>query len=495
MKHPLKLRIWSVLQRLLTDLWEKNKTFAVAESLCQIMSPNSEAQDTDLGRTIGWWGVAAAAIGLVVASTTFAGDFNGYGIAGPAYILALFIGFLINLFVMFAYAELTTMFPKAGQIYEFTKQGFSSSSRRTALLLATGIGTTYWLIFGLVFASEVSAGAHAMVGTTGVGSVVVWIIGMNLLAIGINFLGLKPTVIVETILVVLMVGIRVLMGFGAATGLSRLGPADLSVFADFAPYGLAGIFAASTLGVWAFIGLEFATPLVEEVKNPSENIPKGMTIGAFVILLMALVMGLGIISAYNPVTHQGVYTGNAPQIEIAGVLFGPSGSVLAGIASFAATLGSLLISYAAIPRIIYAMAREGLWPKQFAWLHPRFETPWVAIAATGIIFIIPIAFSSQVVDLINAAAAVWLLVYVWVFGLAIKLRYTHSHVDRPFSVNQGVYFVGLVLIFLVLWKAYEGAYELVGLAVLVFVIGFTYAGAWIRFTADDQREEVISSGD
>jgi amino acid transporter len=459
------------------------------------MTDNSKGQDTDLERTIGWWGVAAAAIGLVVASTTFAGDFNGYAIAGPAYVVSLFLGFLINLFVMFAYAELTTMFPKAGQIYEFTKRGFSSSNRRTALLLATGIGTTYWLIFGLVFASEVSAGAYAMVGTIGIGSVTAWIIGMNVLAIGINFVGLKLTVIVETILVILMVGIRVLMGLGAASGLSQLGPADLSVFADFTPYGLAGVFAASTLGVWAFIGLEFATPLVEEVKQPSKNIPKGMTIGAFLVLLMALTMGLGIISAYNPVTHQGVYTGNAPQIEIAGVLFGPSGTALAGIASFAATLGSLLISYAAIPRIVYAMAREGLWPKQFAWLHPRFETPWVAIAATGIIFIIPIAFSNQVVALINAATAVWLLVYVWVFGLAIKLRYTHAHIDRPFSVNQGVYFVGLALIFLVLWKAFEGAYELIGLALVVFIVGFTYAGAWLRFTADEQRDGAISSGD
>lgn len=448
---------------------------------------NSAGSDGELTRSIGLWGVAAAAIGLVVASTTFAGDFNGYGSAGPAYILALAIGFIINIFVVFAYAELTTMFPKAGQIFEFTKQGFSDYSRKRALVLATGIGTTYWLIFGLVFAAEVSAGSHAMVDTVGIGTVTQWIIMMNLLAIGINFLGLKPTVIVEAILVTLMVGIRVAMGIAAFTGFNNLGHGgDLSVlWSNFAPFGMGAVLAVSTLGVWAFIGLEFATPLVEEVKNPSENIPKGMILGGLAILSMAAIMGIGIVTTYSPVEYQEVYTGNAPQIAVAGALFGPFGRNLAGLASFAATLGSVLIAYAAIPRIIYAMAREGLWPKVFEWTHPRFDTPWPAIAITGVIFTLPILFSNQVVLLINAAAAVWLLVYVWVFLLAIKLRYTHSDIDRPFTVNKGLYLVGIGLISLVLWKAYEGAYHLIGIALIIFIVGFAYAQGWVSLSGRD----------
>ena len=385
------------------------------------MVNNKLSKGDSLGGKISWWGVAAAAIGLVVASTTFAGDFNGYGIAGPAYIIALIFGFALNLCVMVAYAELTTMFPKSGQVYEFTKKGFIKNNRTLALLLATGIGTTYWAMFGLTFASEMAAGAHAVVSTTGIGNVTMWILLINVFGVGINLLGLKPTVIAETILVILMVGIRMFLGIGSIIGTSNLGVPNFSVFANFIPHGIAGIFAAGTLGVYAFIGLELATPLVEEVKKPEKNIPKGMSVGVTVVLMMALTMGIGIMTVFDPVTNQGTYTGNAPQIEIAGILFGTNGRLLAGVASLAATTGSVIVSYAAIPRIIYAMAREGLWPEQFTWLHPRFETPWVAIFATTIVFLLPTLFSNQVVSLIDAATAVWLLVYIWVLGLAIKL--------------------------------------------------------------------------
>ena len=211
-----------------------------------------------------------------------------------------------------------------------------------------------------------------------------------------------------------------------------------------------------------------------------------MTIGAFIILGMALIMGLGIITTYSPVANQEAYLGNAPQIEIAGILFGPTGRALAGLASFAATFGSVMIAYAAIPRILYAMSREGLWPEAFSWTHPRFNTPWPAIAATGVIFTLPILLSNQVVALINAAAAVWLLVYVWVLLLVIKLRFTHSNADRPFSMNIGVYLLGLGLIFLVLWKAFQGAYHLLGIALVIFMVGFVYAQGWVSFTRPDR---------
>jgi amino acid transporter len=350
-------------------------------------------------------------------------------------------------------------------------------------LLATGVGTAYYIIFGLVFAAEVSAGAHAIHDTLGgLGSVIFWVIMINLAAIIFNMLGLRVAVIVETILVVTMVSIRVFMGIGAFSGLSLAGDWSPAIFAEPLSFGLAAIYSAITLGVWAFIGLEFATPLVEEVKNPAKNIPKGMAIGILLILFMALTMGIGIIGTISPAANSEAYLGNAPQIVIAGMLFGPTGEVLAGIASFAATLGGVNVAYMAIPRVLYAMAREGLWPESFSWKHPKYDSPWPAIWVTGVIFIVPVFISDQVVALINAATAVWLLSYVWILSLVLKLRYTHPNLERPFSTNPLVYVAGMALILFTLWKAYQGAYNLVLMAIGIFVLGHLYAGAWIRFT-------------
>ncbi|WP_248898227.1 APC family permease [Haloplanus halobius] len=445
------------------------------------MTQADRAKDAaELSGRIGWWGVAAASIGLVVASTTFAGDFNGYGIAGPGYLLTLLFGLTLNLFVAFAYAELTTIFSETGQVFDFTKRCFADWGSQPATLLAAGIGTTYWLVFGLVWASETVAGAHAMVQATNLGTVTLWILVLNGIAIGINMLGIRLTITMVTILVLCMIGIRMAMGVAAFSGLNLLGRGgDFGVLFDTSSYRLSDIFKTLPLGIWAFIGLEFSTPLVKEVRDPSTNIPRGMIIGAFTILVMALTMGVGIITTFNPLAHPSVYTGNAPQIEIAGVLFGAEGRLIAGLASFLATMGSLLIAYAAIPRILYAMARQGAWPKKFAWLHPRFLSPWPATLATGAIILIPSLFSTDVVSLIRLAAVVWLLTYVWVLVLAIKFRFSHPDLERPFKRHIGFYVLGILLILFVFWKAYSGAYHLIAIGLTVFVLGFAFAKLYL----------------
>lgn len=433
---------------------------------------------------IGWPGIAAAAVGLVVASTTFAGNFNGWGTAGSAYIFAIGVGFAINLFVLWAYSELTTMFPKDGQIFEFTKQAFNTGrfsgwGRR----LAAGAGTSYWLIFGLVFSAEATAGASAMVSMTGVGSTVLWIAGILLLALLINLFGIKISMTIELILVAVMVGVRVLLGISGFTGFNQIGTWQLSyVVSGLSPIQWGAVFSVLTLGFWAFVGLEFATPMVEETRNPEKNIPKGMLIGILTILAMGLIMGFGVMGVIDPSSNTDVYTGNAPQIAIAGMLLGTPGAIMAGLASFAATLGSVNVSFAAIPRIVQSMAEEGYWPEVFAWEHPEYNSPWPATVLTAVLFFTPVLLSGSVVELINAATVVWLLAYVWIFGLAIKMRVSHSLLERPFSVPGPIYGAGILLTLFVLWRAYEGAYTLIAIGIAIGLVGFVFSTTWVALT-------------
>ncbi|MFB6108880.1 MAG: APC family permease, partial [Haloplanus sp.] len=297
-----------------------------------------------------------------------------------------------------------------------------------------------------------------------------------------------PTVLMETALVIAMVGIRIGLGVAAFTGFNLLGHGgDLSLLtsSNFAPAGFASVLATAALGVWAFIGLEFATPLVEEVKNPSKNIPKGMIIGGVVILIMSVIMGFGTILTYNPFTHHSAYMGNAPQITVSRILFGSAGTWFASLASAAATVGSLLVAYASIQRIVYAMAREGLLPEPLAYVHPKYDSPWVAILTTGVIFLIPVIFSNTVVVLISAAAAVWMMVYLWILGLVLKMRVTHPDLDRPYTAHPIWYVAAIGLILLTLWKAYAGAYYQVAIGCGIFVIGFVYSTLWVRVKKPD----------
>lgn len=135
------------------------------------MASEPELDDTEFEHTVSWWGPAVIAIGLVVSTSTFAGGFILVGQAGPGFTLALILGFVVNLLAALAFAELTTMFPKAGQIYEYTKRAFPDIHSRKSLTLAAGIGTGYWLLFGLVWAAESTAGASAMIQALDIGTI------------------------------------------------------------------------------------------------------------------------------------------------------------------------------------------------------------------------------------------------------------------------------------------------------------------------------------
>ncbi len=441
-------------------------------------------QGPELKRTLGLWHVFSISVGLVVASTTLAGDFNGWGTAGPGYFVALLIGFFINLLVVFSFAELSTMFPKAGQIYEFTKDAFNRGKE----VLGTGVGTTYWAMMSVVFGAEIAAGAWALQAATGVGSIIGWILFITTVCLVINLLGIELAAWLEVVLVIMMVGIRVVIGLIGFSGMSLLGKYDWSVFSNFVPFGWESVWAVIPIAFWAFVGLEFAVPLVEEIIDPEKSLPLGMILGAFAILVMAIIMGFGVIGVSNPSTHTEMFIGDAPQIEVGKALLGRAGMLLMGIASFTATMGSVNVALSAIPRISYAMARDGLWPKIFAWVHPKFRTPWPAIILTYVIFTIVPIVSNNVVTLINTAAFLWLAVYFWTHMLTLKLKVDQPETNRPFKIPFAVPVIGALLILWGIYAAFNGAWNigLVGFFITLFC--FAYALIWNAFGISEREK-------
>jgi amino acid transporter len=331
----------------------------------------------DLNRVLGFWSIVGAGVGLVVATTTLVSDLNGWAIAGPAFLVSLLLGFLINLAVGLSFSELSTAFPRAGQIYEYSRDAFG----RGRDYIATGVGTAYFAAMIFVFMAEISAGGNAMSEVTGGTPLWVWIVGITLLAVVPNVVGIQLTAWVEIAIVAVMLAIRYLFGLVGFLGLSQSGDYDWGIWGDFAPFGAGAIVTALALAFWSFVGIEFVTPLVEETRHPERNMPRGIVASLVIILVTSLVMGLGIIGAVEPGSWT-TLAGNAPQIPVGEAMLGTSGGYLMALASFLATLASINVGLAAIPRIIYAMARDGLWPRVFARVHPTFRTPYVAVLGT-----------------------------------------------------------------------------------------------------------------
>ncbi len=141
----------------------------------------------------------------------------------------------------------------------------------------------------------------------------------------------------------------------------------------------------------------------------------------------------------------------------------------------AATYTSMVIVLAAMPRILYGIARDGHFfgplSRAFAWLHPRYRTPWVAIVVTAVLYCVIAIFFNDVVALIYAGSYAWVIIYVFWHLLVIVSRFTDPGVARPFRLPLAVPIIGAAGTVFALYYAFQGQHGMYGILSLAIFAG------------------------
>jgi amino acid transporter len=260
------------------------------------------------------------------------------------------------------------------------------------------------------------------------------------------------------------------------------------------------------LAFWSFVGIEFVCSLAEDVPDPKKSMPRGLIYGLVGILLTSLVMGLGVtgimpLSEWQTLVQGDLgQKGEAPQLAAGQAMFGTTGYYLMAIASVTATLGTLTVAFAAMPRILHTIAKDGylLGPLSpfIAKLHPRFGTPVNAIAITFIVFVAVAVSTNAVVDWIFSAAYVWILIYVGFHMLAFISRWNKNSKEGAFSrpvvlVNS---VVGIVATVFGLYYAFLGAHVYYGskaLIVLAVALALAAISYYFHRNVDTDDAEAV----
>ncbi len=440
-------------------------------------------------KKIGTAEVFVAGVALVVASTTLVSDFQGYFALGLSFAVAILIAFAVNLLLGLSVAELSIDRPKSGALYEY---GRSIVGGTAGKFVGVFLAFTFAGMFVFAGAGETAAGAFGLQAFFNQDAHLNWfILGLTVLAVIPNIFGIRTAAWVSAALLVGMIGIRWFFGLAGFLGLSDAGPWSASNLDTGGPgaldwFGSTGLLASSlVLAFWTFVGIEFVAPLVEETRNPRRNMTLGIVVGLGVILATSWVMGLGVAGtspagggtwADVAISETSPCGGSCPQLVVGQEMFGGFGRGLMALASVMATLGSMTVAFAAIPRIIHAVAREGLFfgplSTPFASLHRRFETPVLATVTFAAMATAAALFSADVLDWVFAGAYVWLLIYAAYHLLLLANRVTRRS-DDPLLLGRAGMTVGLVgFVFSVgaIYYAFLGAHS-VFLPKALWVIG------------------------
>ena len=172
---------------------------------------------------------------------------------------------------------------------------------------------------------------------------------------------------------------------------------DTNKWSPFMPNGFEGVLKGVSAVFYAYIGFDAISTTAEECKNPQRDMPKGMIYSLLICtglyILIALVLtGMENYTAFKDVNDPlaFVFEKRAPWIE-----------KIISISAVVATTSVLLVFQIGQPRIWMSMSRDGLLPKKFMKIHPKYQTPSFATIVAGIIVAIGALFlkSGLVTDL------------------------------------------------------------------------------------------------
>jgi amino acid transporter len=222
----------------------------------------------------------------------------------------------------------------------------------------------------------------------------------------------------------------------------------------FLPNGIPGVLKGVSAVFFAYIGFDAISTTAEECKNPQRDLPRGMMWAIIIctILYVCIALVLTGMVKYNTLAV------GDPLAFVFGVINLKWMAAIVGVSAVVAMASVLLVFQLGQPRIWMSMSRDGLLPKKFATIHPKYKTPSYATIITGFVVAVPSLFMNltMVTDLCSIGT---LFAFVLVCAGVLKLQMTPNAPKSKFKtpyLNAKYIFPTMVFVAVVLSLNYNG---------------------------------------
>jgi APA family basic amino acid/polyamine antiporter len=293
----------------------------------------------------------------------------------PLIVAAWIFGGIIALAGAFIFAELAWRRPAVAGVYGYLREGLHPAVAFTAGWTALLISYT-----GAMAASAVAFAAYfqPVIGL----HTPLWIVAaaVLLLLTFVNCLGVRPGSLTQNILMVFKIGVIAAIILAGFFGPVRAAAPLLQLPANGNWLWLIG--AAMVPVLFAYDGWQTAPFIDEEMRDPKRGMPRALLWGVLAVMILYIAITMAALRMLGPA---GLAHSNAPAADMMRNVLGSMGVRAVAAAVALSTLGYLSNAILVSPRLYYAMAADGLFFKQLAWVHPKTQAPVIAILVQGII--------------------------------------------------------------------------------------------------------------
>jgi APA family basic amino acid/polyamine antiporter len=386
-----------------------------------------------LVRRLGLWSAVAVLVGSTIGSGIFR---SPAGIAarlpGPGPMLAVWaIGGLFALCGALTLAEIAGAFPETGGLYIYIREGwgrlpaFLFGWSELVLIRAASLGavSTTCAEYGFrLFGRDPAAPEH-------VGQVHYVAAATIALTAFFNYRGLRWGSAVQNITTFAKYGgllfiVLVALALGLPSTGGHYTPVVPAGSLHVVPFGLALVSV-----LWAFDGWADLSFVAGEVKDPRRNLPRALIGGTLAVVAIYLLANIAYL-AVLPVSE--IARSKLVAADVAQRVMGTRGAIFVAATVVVSTFGTLNGSLLTSPRIFYAMAADRLFFQRVGAVHPRFGTPYVAVAVSatlGIAFVLLRTFEQLSDTFVTAIVPFYALGVAAVFVMRRRADY-----DPPFRV-------------------------------------------------------------
>ncbi len=362
------------------------------------------------------------------------------GLSGALAPLTFLTAGVIVAFTAFSFAELSSRLPHAAGEAAYVHAAFGQRTLARVVGLSVAIA-------GTISAAAIVNGCRAYVQQ--LIAAPDWTIELAIIAVmtAIAVWGVTQSMIATGLVTILEAGTLIWIASVALT--SGVTP-EPAIVATASSEGIAGVFAALLLAIFAFIGFESAVNMAEEVRRPTRTIPLALVATLVIVASLYALVSAAALSVASPAA---LAQADAPLALVYRLATGKEGAFLNGLA-VTATINGVLALIVMVSRLLFGMAADGFLPPGLAWVWPRTRTPLVAtLAASATVLLL--ALLAPIEPLARASSTVLLLVFVVVNAALLKIKLRREPVGPGvFSVPAWVPAGGVLFSLLpVVWEA------------------------------------------
>jgi APA family basic amino acid/polyamine antiporter len=461
-----------------------------------IAPPAVDKTKIGLPRVLTLWDVIMIVIGGVIGSGIFLSPRSiAAAVPSPLIMLAVWVvGGMFSFFGALSFAELGAAMPEAGGIYIYLREAYGS-------LLSFLFGWTLFLVIdsGAIATLAVAFSSEMLPKFPSLASLSMR--DQKLIAVGfvaflgvVNYVGVRWGARLQNLLTVIKTGAIGLVVVGVFFFTRGQGHPANFVEPKPGPFnlGMLGAFGVGLVAsLWAYKGWEAATYSAGETKNPQRNLPLGILVGTFVVIVLYVLANLAYLYVI-PVT--GIAKSGSVAPDAMRMVMGPFGASLIIFLILFSILGAANQTVLTSPRVYFAMARDGLFFKKVSEVHPKFLTPHISIVAISVWSIL-LAMTGTFEQLFT-----YVIFGEWIFfGLTVAsvivLRKKRPDLHRPYR-TWGYPVTPIIFVLAAFYVAVSsliGEFRNAMAGLLIIIIGIPAYFYW-RFPRRGLRLAMVGTG-